>query len=125
MLAAASFDDIIAITAFGVFLTIGFNASPQGVEGKTGIYVGWEVGNNLIQLAIGLCAGLTLGFSFIVFQYIPNKKAKLALKVLGLLIVAIAMPLLSEYCEVPEAKFVGIIFFGYGCFRVWGEDKPE
>jgi len=35
------------------------------------------------------------------------------------------MPLLSEYLEIPEAKFVGIIFFGYGCFRVWGEDKPE
>jgi len=48
MIAAASFDDIIAITAFGVFITIAFNAAPEGVEAKSGIYIGWEVGNNMI-----------------------------------------------------------------------------
>jgi len=47
------------------------------------------------------------------------------MKTIAVLVVAIAMPLVSEALEIPEAKFVGIIFFGYGCFRVWGEDKPE
>lgn len=101
--------------------------APGGVEAETGIYVGWEVGNNMIQLAIGLCVGLSLGFAFIVFQYIKDKKCRTVVKVIFLLIVAVGMPLAcnSKTLAIPEAKFVGIIFFGYGCFRVWGEDKPE
>lgn len=41
------------------------------------------------------------------------------------MIVAIAMPIVCEVTEFAEAKFVGIIFFGYATYRVWGEDKPE
>jgi len=125
MIAAASFDDIIAITAFGVFSTIAFNEAPGGVEAETGIYVGWEIGNNALQLAIGLAFGLIVGFSFIFFQKLPEGPVRRFAKIIALLVVAIALPIGTELLHIPEAKFVGIIFFGYGCFRVWGEDKPE
>lgn len=128
MIAASSFDDIIAITAFGVFKTIAFNDAPGGAttdatEGKTTI--AWEIGNNLVQLATGLGVGLGLGFSFILFQRINNPKVKKIVKIIALMIVAIAMPIVAEKTKFAEAKFVGIIFFGYACFRVWGEDKPD
>lgn len=124
MIAASSFDDIIAITAFGVFLTIAFNEAPGGVAEKDDSAL-WEIGVNAIQLATGLGCGLILGFSFIMFQWIRNATCKLVLKVIFLMIVAIAMPLICETVKFAESKFVGIIFFGYACFRVWGEDKPE
>lgn len=41
------------------------------------------------------------------------------------MIVAVSMPFICEYSTMIEAKFVGIIFFGYMCFRQWGEEKPE
>lgn len=85
----------------------------------------WEIGVNSIQLATGLGAGLILGFSFIVFQKIPKGNCRVITKVICLMIVAIAMPLICETVRFAESKFVGIIFFGYACFRVWGEDKPE
>ena len=49
-IAASSFDDIIAITAFGVFLTIAFNEAPGGVasEEEGGDSVGFEILMNLV-----------------------------------------------------------------------------
>jgi len=49
-IAASSFDDIIAITAFGVFLTVGFNEAPGGIasEENGGDSVGFEVFMNIV-----------------------------------------------------------------------------
>jgi hypothetical protein len=49
----------------------------------------------------------------------------MTLKLIACLIVAVAMPIVAEVTTFRESKFVGIIFFGYACFRAWGEDKPE
>ena len=49
----------------------------------------------------------------------------MTLKLIAVLIVAIATPIVAEVTTFKESKFVGIIFFGYMCFRMWGEDKPE
>lgn len=66
MIAASSFDDIIAITAFGVFSTIAFNQAPGGVAEKEDS-IGWEIGMNLVQLATGLGVGILLGYAMLVF----------------------------------------------------------
>lgn len=46
-------------------------------------------------------------------------------KFLLCLFVGIAMPLFCDYVGWPETKFVAVIFFGYMCYRKWGENKPE
>jgi len=46
-------------------------------------------------------------------------------KLVMVMIVAVAFPIVSEITTFRESKSVGIIFFGYACYRVWGEDKPE
>jgi len=124
MIAASSFDDIIAITAFGVFSTIAFNQAPGGGAEKEDTTV-HEIGINAFQLGAGLGVGLTLGFSFILFQSCAQGKCRTIAKTICCLIVGIIFPIVCETIHFPESKFVGIIFFGYGCFRVWGEDKPE
>jgi NhaP-type Na+/H+ or K+/H+ antiporter len=50
MIAASSFDDIIAITAFGVFITIAKNQAPGGVASveNGGDSIGFEVFMNLV-----------------------------------------------------------------------------
>jgi len=45
LIAASSFDDIIAITVFGVFLTIAFNEAPGGAA-EEGDSIGFEVAMN-------------------------------------------------------------------------------
>ena len=46
-------------------------------------------------------------------------------KLILCLIMAFAVPIVSEITHFYESKFICIIFFGYMCYRVWGEDKPE
>lgn len=95
MIAASSFDDIIAITAFGVFKTVAFNEAPGGIK-EEGDTIGWEIGMNLIQLATGLGAGFFLGYCAYVFQLIPKGRLRTGAKIAYLLVVAIAMPVICE-----------------------------
>ena len=41
------------------------------------------------------------------------------------LFFAILAPIASDTSGFPESKFIFILFYGYMCFRCWGEDKPE
>lgn len=130
-IAASSFDDIIAITAFGIFMTIAFNEAPGGVadieDPEKGDSVGFEVLMNLVQLLTGFIVGMGLGFCFgyPIHHHIKNERCRKWTKLIFVMIVAIAMPFAAEYSTFVESKFVGIIFFGYMCFRIWGEEKPE
>jgi len=131
MIAAASFDDIIAITAFGIFTTVAFNQAPGGVsegaekeESGAGELV-FEVFMNLVQLAAGLVVGMGLGWTFKCFHKIKADGTRRMVKLFMVVLVAVAMPIVAEVSTFKESKFVGIIFFGYMCFQVWGEDKPE
>jgi len=66
MIAASSFDDIIAITAFGIFITVSMNQAKGGIasEEEGGDSIGFEVMMNLVQLVAGLVVGMGLGFCF-------------------------------------------------------------
>ena len=46
LIAASSFDDIIAITIFAVFLTVAFNTAAGGSDEEVNIF--FEVGMNLV-----------------------------------------------------------------------------
>jgi len=41
------------------------------------------------------------------------------------LFMGISIPIACDLAGIPETKFVAIIFFGYMCYRKWGENKPE
>jgi len=127
MIAASSFDDIIAITAFGVFITIAKNQAPGGVASveNGGDSIGFEVFMNLVQLVTGLVIGIGLGALLVFVDKLPKNKCRMMVKLFACLFVAVMMPIVAQITTFEESKFVGIIFFGYACFRAWGEDKPE
>jgi NhaP-type Na+/H+ or K+/H+ antiporter len=129
-IAASSFDDIIAITAFGIFMTISFNEAPGGVadiaDPEKGDSVGFEVLMNLVQLVTGFVVGMGLGFCIgKPIHMIKHEKCRKITKLIFVMVVAILMPFVAEWTTFVESKFVGIIFFGYMCFKLWGEEKPE
>ena len=39
-------------------------------------------------------------------------------------LVTISLAVGSDVSTYDEAKFIGALFFGYTCFRMWGKDKP-
>jgi len=123
LIAASSFDDIIAITVFGVMLTIGMNEAPGQIAAEDDSVL-FEVLHNVAQIAAGLVIGLLVGYSMVLFNKCSPQKTKWP-KFFFATAFAVAVPLVSEGVHWPEAKFVCIIFFGYMCYRVWGEDKPE
>lgn len=38
--------------------------------------------------------------------------------------IALCTPWFSHAIHWEESKYIGVISFGYTCFRVWGEKKP-
>lgn len=133
LIAASSFDDIIAITIFAVFLTISFTqaaADNAGVDEngdpvilETPSY--WvDVGLNVAQIVAGFIAAMLFGWTMKCFNKCDNKKTG-NFKFVFCLLIAVATPFVCEVLHVPEAKYVFIIFFGYQCFQAWGEHKPE
>jgi NhaP-type Na+/H+ or K+/H+ antiporter len=80
---------------------------------------------NLLQIFTGFAAAFLIGFSMKLFNYIDHWKATPWLKFFTTLFMALMFPIVSELTEFHEAKFIGIIFYGYFCFRYWGVKKPE
>ena len=146
LIAAASFDDIIAITIFSVFLSIGINSAPipasedplieteaepetSGLRMLAGSSdepkpIWWEIGFNVIQFILGCILAFGIGY---LMKFCNKCDAKVMRwpKFFFLLWWSIAVPVLSDMLGWPEVKFVAVIFFGYKCYMYWGEDKPE
>ena len=81
-----------------------------------------DVLKNLYQIVAGLGAAVVFGF----LMYIPavrrlNIKAKFVL----MFVIAMFITLGSEFIAFHESKYIGVIFYGFFCFRFWGEEKPE
>lgn len=123
LIAAASFDDIIAISIFSIFLTIAFNEAPGG-EDEGGKNIWAELGLVGVQIAVGLILAFLIGFAMKLFNRCEPKKTKWP-KFFLCLFFAIIAPVASDLSGFPESKFIFIIFFGYMCYRQWGEEKPE
>ena len=80
---------------------------------------------NLLQIATGFAAALLLGFLMILFNYIEDWPPTKWIKFFTTLAVALIFPIVSETTGFHEAKFIGIIFYGYFCFRFSKHKKPE
>ena len=134
MLAAASFDDIVAITMFSLFLSVAFqsinndklDSNLESREFKT-LHILQLVGNNIMYIAFGIILGGVLGFGLIMFDKCANFKNKLQLyiKFFIMLFIAITMPAFCNHIELEQAKYIAIIFFGYACYLGWDKNKPD
>ena len=146
LIAASSFDDIIAISVFSIFLTIAFTEAPGGEasieaadgettelpdgtelpeaeeEEKKNIWL--ELGLVGIQIVTGLVLAFVLGWLMKFFNNCNARKTKWP-KFFTVLALAIAAPIASDLSHFPESKFIFVIFFGFMCYRYWGEEKPE
>ena len=100
---------------FGVCVTIAFNA--LGVSSASPIEA---VLINLYQIAAGFAAGIALGLLMKFFRKLTRK-----VKAVVVLFVAFFIVIISEVVAFHESKYIGVIVYGYVCYRMGGEDKPE
>ena len=138
LIAASSFDDIIAISVFSIFLTIAFTEAPGGEasieaadgeatelpdgtelpeaeeEEKKNIWL--ELGLVGIQIVTGLVLAFVLGWLMKFFNNCNPRKTKWP-KFFTVLALAIAAPIASDLSHFPESKFIFVIFFGFMCYR--------
>ena len=78
------------------------------------------IGMNLVQIITGLIVGIGLGY----LCYYVRHTSK-SVKFLICVFMSIMVPIVSEVSTFHESKYICIIFFGWACYRVWGEEKPE
>ncbi len=118
LIAASSFDDIGAITLFGIFATLGMN----GLGGEdTNIWLALLA--NVYQLATGIALGVLFGFVFgWIFRLLKlNNWFKFPLCVFIVSVILV----FSELLKFHETKYMGVIIFGYILHCIWKHDKPE
>mmetsp|Transcript_8502 Transcript_8502/g.7855 ORF Transcript_8502/g.7855 Transcript_8502/m.7855 type:complete len:184 (+) Transcript_8502:732-1283(+) len=72
-----------------------------------------------MHVVVGLAVGLAFGFASIVFNYIPNKKVQVWAKFCYCVFFSIAATLGDQIPDWGEAKYLGTLFFGYVCQKMW------
>jgi NhaP-type Na+/H+ or K+/H+ antiporter len=132
LIAASSFDDIIAITVFGVMVTLAFENVNAGKSDLSGITpeenptIVETIARNFLEIGSGLAYGFLIGFAMIFFNYIKiDDKKKVWMKAGFMVMLAIISPILAHITEFPEAKYIGIIFFGYACNCAWMTNRQR
>ena len=97
----------------------------QATEGGADIKT--MIGMNVFYFVIGILFGAIVGYSMTIFNKCTCKlpRLKMWLKFLVTLSLAIFLPFGTHYTKFEESKYIGIIFFGYFSYRVWGDDKPD
>ena len=75
---------------------------------------------NFVQIITGLVIGIALGYAMYFIRHASN-----LIKFLVCVFMSIAIPVVSEVTTFHESKYVGLVFFGWAAFRVWGHHKPE
>jgi len=134
MLIASSFDDIVAITVFSIFVSITFdsirdpNLMPEGSAAAKKKTVKEMIGMNVFYFVTGIAFGSLAGASMSIFNKCDKYGKKgffSAIKFIIMVFLAVALPIACHHTKFEESKYIGIIFFGYFCFRSWGDNKPE
>lgn len=75
----------------------------------------------VLEIIGGIAAGIVLGFLMI-----PLKKSPHWLKAIVNLFVAFLFVLIAAIFDFPESKYIGVLTYGYMCYRIWGlAGKPE
>jgi NhaP-type Na+/H+ or K+/H+ antiporter len=85
------------------------------------------IGMNVFYFVCGILFGAIMGYIMGIFNKCTCdcRRAKTYMKFVIMLFLAIALPFGSHYTRFEESKYIGIIFFGYFSYQVWGEEKPD
>lgn len=78
------------------------------------------IGLLLIKFACAMVVGFAIGLSGFWLNKIDNEVYRIKGKALWAATWAIAIVVISEFLQIPDAKYMSSLFFGYGSFRVWG-----
>ena len=152
MVTAGIFEDIISIIIFGVTSSISYSQAPAAssintnstlsnstiynatlsnvthtnvTASSTGHDVGIAVLYTLVEVAVGIILGCVFGFAGYVFKYIKDYRIRIWVKFIYCVIMIVAFPVGSQYAVHPQSRYVGVLFFGYVSYIMWGEDKPN
>ena len=124
MIAAASFDDIFAITFFGIAKTLAFNeAGTQSESAFNAVFL------NVVQIATGFAMAIFIAlllrfFNTAICTKIMGEEIGVWIKMVILLGLSLFFPWFSIVTEFHECKYIGIIFTGYFCNK-WWITKPD
>lgn len=113
ILAAASVDDVIAITLFTSFMTMGL---------KDGGSIWMQVGSIPFQIAGGIILGLAAGWLFVKVDQFRGKKFTNNEKLGYFMMLSIILVLLGEYLGL--AGLLGVMTLGFYLFE-YGSDISE
>lgn len=69
--------------------------------------------------------GTFMGLAGFVLNYIKAARLRIWAKLFYGITCAIGYPVAAQLTGYSEFKYVGMLFFGYFSYRVWGEDKPS
>ena len=124
MLAASSFDDIVAITVFSIFVSVAFDQI--GADGMN-LTVKQMIGMNIFYIVTGMAFGALIGLTMHGFNKVNNisEKTKNWAKFVLMLFIAVGTPIFCNAVGFHESKYIGIIVYGFFCFKMWGENKPD
>ena len=127
MIAASSFDDMIAITVYSVLVTTAFEQIGVGSPDGKAMSPADIIVSNVVQILTGIIVGLIIGWGLRVIDYMTwfNNEGRLWIKFGIMIFMAVFTPVLTHIVHFHEAKYIGIIFFGYACYRSWGENQPD
>ena len=122
MLAASSFDDIVAITVFSILVSITFDSIGAG-SGEQKLTIKQMIGMNVFYIVAGIAFGALLGASMAVFN--KCKAPLFGLKFVVFLAIAILMPIGCNKADFMESKYIAIITFGFITYQMLGDNKPD
>jgi NhaP-type Na+/H+ or K+/H+ antiporter len=129
LIAASSFDDIAAITIFGVCITLLFEQIETepvpGEKPKPKSDIAWLIGKNFIEIFSGLFFGFLVAAILSTMNYMKfaTDAALCKAKCVIMIGMSVLTPYLAYVTKFPEGKYIGIIFFGYGCNCLWKTKK--
>lgn len=121
LIAASSFDDIIAILLFGIFTDMGFNkVGEEKNEPYETIYI------HVYQIAAGVAVGLTLGLILgLILKKAPNNRVYKSIKLVLILLILTIIIVAVELSGFVESRYICVLLFGYMLNNFWGNNKPD
>ena len=71
---------------------------------------------------LGIVAGIAFGFVAFVFKWL---KLGTFFRFLYCVFFIIGLAVTTAVFVLPQTRFIAIIFFGYVCYRIWKQEKPD
>jgi len=119
IMAAASLDDVLAITLFSIFISISFAGAGEGALLGDGI--GAIIGTAFIDIFGGIFAGLVIGYCLKYLKYVHQPIIHFVIT----MTIAIGIVFGAGAIGLHGAGFLAIITYNCMCGKYWQDEKEE